>query len=114
MREPGGEGAPFLLSGTLSSRLALKQANTQLEHTLALVLEPLIALVAYHHTTQPTQPHHLPQHTATLLDEAWHLLLLNHPHDSLCGCSVDAVHEANTVRFEETPKVALPTARVQQ
>jgi hypothetical protein len=104
LREPGGEGAPFLLSGTLSSRLALKQANTQLEHTLALVLEPLIALVAYHSTTQPQ--FRLPQHTATLLDEAWHLLLLNHPHDSLCGCSVDAVHEANTVRFEEATTLA--------
>ena len=23
----------------------------------------------------------------------WKLLIENHPHDSICGCSVDAVHE---------------------
>jgi hypothetical protein len=28
-------------------------------------------------------------------------LLLNHPHDSICGCSLDAVHRTNHARFDE-------------
>lgn len=27
------------------------------------------------------------------LEQAWKYLLLNHPHDSICGCSIDEVHD---------------------
>ena len=31
----------------------------------------------------------------------------NHPHDSICGCSVDEVHREMTARFEKAEQVAL-------
>lgn len=30
----------------------------------------------------------------------------NHPHDSICGCSIDAVHEENMTRFARATQVA--------
>ena len=35
-----------------------------------------------------------------LLDAAWRTLLRAHPHDTLCGCSIDAVARAMDVRLE--------------
>src|SRR6185369_4818793 len=40
------------------------------------------------------------------LTHAWRTLLQNHPHDSICGCSVDAVHEENRTRFARAGQVA--------
>jgi alpha-mannosidase len=37
---------------------------------------------------------------------AWKTLLQNHPHDSICGCSIDAVHEENMTRFARARQVA--------
>src|SRR5258706_8821627 len=36
---------------------------------------------------------------------AWKTLLQNHPHDSICGCSIDAVHEENMNRFARATQV---------
>ena len=36
------------------------------------------------------------------LDVAWRWLIQNHPHDSICGCSIDAVHEDMFYRFHQT------------
>ena len=35
-----------------------------------------------------------------LTRQAWRYLVQNHPHDSICGCSVDAVHKEMDVRFD--------------
>jgi alpha-mannosidase len=35
------------------------------------------------------------------LDLAWRTELQNHPHDSICGCSVDQVHEDMKYRFDQ-------------
>jgi alpha-mannosidase len=37
---------------------------------------------------------------------AWKTLLQNHPHDSICGCSIDPVHEENMTRFARARQVA--------
>ncbi|TMC43760.1 MAG: alpha-mannosidase, partial [Chloroflexi bacterium] len=29
------------------------------------------------------------------LRDLWRMLLQNHPHDSICGCSIDAVHDVD-------------------
>ena len=34
-----------------------------------------------------------------MLDYLWRVVLENHPHDSICGCSIDAVHEQMETRF---------------
>ena len=35
------------------------------------------------------------------LGYAWKLLLQNHPHDDICGCSTDGVHEDDEGRFRQ-------------
>ncbi len=80
-----------ILSGVLSSRLYLKRENHAAESLLERYAEPLAALAW-------TQGASYPQ---AFLWRAWRELLKNHPHDSICGCSVDAVHRAMQVRFAE-------------
>ena len=41
-----------------------------------------------------------------LLRVAWRHLLKNHPHDSICGCSVDQVHQEMETRFDWSEQVA--------
>ena len=36
----------------------------------------------------------------------WKLLMKNHPHDSICGCSIDAVHREMETRFEKSLEVS--------
>lgn len=79
----------YLLYGVLSTRLYLKRANRLAEYRLTRLLEPALThlhlrkVLAY-----PTKE----------LSFAWKMLLKNHPHDSICGCSVDEVHEEMMVR----------------
>jgi hypothetical protein len=91
------EGA-FLLPGVYSSRMYLKQANRSLEHHLTRWTEPLVAMAQLAHPES-----FYPQHELRL---AWELLLQNHPHDSICGCSVDAVHRENEVRFDSVAQIS--------
>ncbi len=79
-----------VLSGVWSTRMPLKQANHAAETLLERYVEPLLA-AARATTGHDDRP---------LLDHAWRTLLLNHPHDSICGCSIDAVHRAMHARFE--------------
>ncbi|NUN97972.1 MAG: glycoside hydrolase family 38, partial [Candidatus Omnitrophica bacterium] len=37
---------------------------------------------------------------------AWRHLLQNHPHDSICGCSVDQVHKDMEYRFDQCEAIA--------
>ena len=41
-----------------------------------------------------------------MIGTAWRWLLKNHPHDSLGGCSVDAVHRQMATRFEWATEIA--------
>ena len=84
-----GSRYQHVLSGVLSSRLYLKRANDETETLLERYAEPLSALVWAAGGGYPE----------ALLWTAWRLLLLNHPHDSICGCSVDSVHREMMTRF---------------
>ncbi len=84
-----------VLSGTWSARLPLKRMNHQVETLLERYAAPLQALAAAHG--------HAPDHA--LADHAWRTLLANHPHDSICGCSVDEVHRAMVPRFEAAARI---------
>ncbi len=85
----------YLLPGVLSTRLYLKRENRLAEHRLITLSEPLhTALSVLGVMGYPEQE----------LRHAWRLLLLNHPHDSICGCSVDTVHDemqTRTQRFHQ-------------
>ncbi|MBY0450836.1 MAG: hypothetical protein K2X01_09465 [Cyanobacteria bacterium] len=85
-------GRIFLLPAVASARVYLKQANRRLTHRLLHTLEPLQVLNRLFFGSGNTV---IPEITAM-----WDLLLLNHPHDSICGCSVDSVHRDNEQRFE--------------
>ncbi|NYE03468.1 alpha-mannosidase [Bacillus niacini] len=84
------------LVNTASSRIYLKQLNQLGQTMLEKVAEPL-ASIAY--LSGETYPHHL-------FSYAWKTLMQNHPHDSICGCSVDEVHREMVTRFDKSRHVA--------
>ncbi|UVI31368.1 alpha-mannosidase [Paenibacillus spongiae] len=84
------------LVNTASSRVYLKQMNQAGQALLEKVAEPL---AAYAYLLGEDYPHHL-------FTYAWKTLMQNHPHDSICGCSVDEVHREMVTRFEKSRHVA--------
>lgn len=80
------------LVNTASARVYLKQLNQRGQAILEKVAEPLAVIAKLHGGEYP-------QH---LLDYAWKTLLQNHPHDSICGCSVDEVHREMVTRFDKS------------
>lgn len=86
----------YTLANTASSRIYIKQANAKCQMLFEKVAEPL-AVMAYKQGKD--YPHHL-------FNYGYKLLMENHPHDSICGCSVDDVHREMVVRFEKAENVA--------
>lgn len=80
----------FILPGVWSARTYLKQMNDEAETLLERYLEPVSAYL--HFRLGKAYP-------AGALADAWRLLLQNHPHDSICGCSTDEVHREMVPRF---------------
>lgn len=93
-----GSRYQHILSGVLSARLYLKRANEAAQVRLEKYAEPLAALAWLEGAPHPQE----------LLRHAWTTLLENHPHDSICGCSVDDVHHAMMTRFAAVGHVAAP------
>ncbi|WP_430631396.1 alpha-mannosidase [Enterococcus faecium] len=85
----------YSLANTASARVYLKQWNTKVQRQLENITEPL-ATMAYE--VSGNYPH-------DQLDYAWKTLMQNHPHDSICGCSVDSVHREMIPRFEKADEV---------
>lgn len=85
----------YTLANTASVRVYLKQWNTKVQRQLENITEPL-ATMAYE--VSGNYPH-------DQLDYAWKTLMQNHPHDSICGCSVDSVHREMIPRFEKADEV---------
>ncbi|MEK4366195.1 alpha-mannosidase [Paenibacillus sp. FSL M8-0212] len=85
------------LVNTASARVYLKQLNQQGQTLLEKVAEPLAAMA--HMAGVKDYPHHL-------LTHAWKMLMQNHPHDSICGCSVDEVHREMVTRFAKSRQLA--------
>ncbi|MDZ4837618.1 MAG: glycoside hydrolase family 38 C-terminal domain-containing protein [Candidatus Melainabacteria bacterium] len=83
-------GAAYMLPGVLSTRLYLKRANRLLEHRLSRISEPLYSMMVL--SGQSKYPE-------SELENCWRYMLKNHPHDSMCGCSVDDVHREMMTRF---------------
>lgn len=91
-----GEQA-FLLVGVASSRVWIKQENDQCEALLCHWAEPFTAMESA--LTGSEVPD-------GFLRTAWKWLLKNHPHDSICGCSIDEVHENMRFRFSQCRQIA--------
>jgi len=45
------------------------------------------------------------RNVAPIIRQAWRLVMENHPHDSICGCSIDEVHEEMKVRFNQVEQI---------
>ncbi|MFD0961506.1 alpha-mannosidase [Paenibacillus chungangensis] len=84
------------LVNTASARVYLKQMNQRGQSLLESTAEPLAAIA---HRLGQSYPHHL-------FTYAWKTLMQNHPHDSICGCSVDEVHREMVTRFDKSRHVA--------
>src|SRR5439155_3229347 len=82
-----------LLPNVVSARIDLKQACARAERALERYAEPLQALYG----EEWPQP---------FLDVAWSRLLQNAAHDSICGCSADAVSAEVLVRYAEAEQIA--------
>ncbi|MEW9502197.1 alpha-mannosidase [Jeotgalibacillus marinus] len=79
------------LVNTASARIYLKQMNQVCQTLLEKVAEPLSVFA---HLLGGEYPR-------DYLRYSWKLMMENHPHDSICGCSVDEVHEEMVTRFKK-------------
>lgn len=86
----------YTLVNTASSRVDLKLRNAAGQTLLEKAAEPLAAFASL-------QGEECPHHLFTY---AWKTLMQNHPHDSICCCSVDEVHREMVTRFEKSRQVA--------
>jgi hypothetical protein len=85
-----------LLAGCASARIGQKRADFENDRLLTRYLEPLEAWRV--RLGAPGD--------SGLLDAAWRIALENHPHDSICGCSIDAVHDEVDTRFRRVADLA--------
>jgi alpha-mannosidase len=86
-----------LLPAVLSARTWIKQRNANCETLLTRWAEPFCALAEEVAGLEGQRE---------FLRESWTWLLQNHPHDSICGCSVDQVHREMKARFAWSEQVA--------
>ena len=90
-----GKDAPILQS-VYSSRMYIKQANERGETLLEKWAEPTASLAWLLGKNYPQN----------LIWTSWKWLLKNHPHDSICGCSIDQVHREMMTRFDWSRQIA--------
>lgn len=83
------------LVNTASARIYLKQMNQANQIKLERLVEPM-ATIAYLHGDEYPEDY---------IRHAWKQLMQNHPHDSICGCSVDEVHEEMVTRFKKVDQM---------
>jgi mannosylglycerate hydrolase len=88
-----------LLPGVWSTRTYLKLRNRDCETALDGWAEPWVALGAW-----LGAPDERPA-----LRLAWRTLLQNQAHDSICGCSQDAVHDQMLMRYDYADEIARET-----
>ena len=84
-------GFTWALQGTFGTRSALKRRAARAERSLLRHTEPWVALA------ERARPAARRAH----VHAAWKTLLACQPHDTLCGCSIDAVARAMSARLEE-------------
>jgi len=89
-----------MLPGVLSTRMWIKQRNCACETLLEKWAEPFSAWAQVYalNTTCLREP-------AALLRQAWRMLMQCHPHDSICGCSIDQVHDEMRPRFDQVEQI---------
>jgi mannosylglycerate hydrolase len=96
-----------LLPGVLSTRMWIKQRNHASEVLLEKWAEPFSTFAEKFpdNNSQSSTNSPVVRHLAPILRQAWHLLMENHPHDSICGCSIDQVHKEMRPRFDQVDQL---------
>ncbi|HVB31931.1 MAG TPA: hypothetical protein VNE60_10435, partial [Gemmatimonadaceae bacterium] len=84
-------GYAWTLQGTLATRAHQKRRAARIARLLVREVEPWTALAARQRSGAGR----------ALVLAAWRELLLGHPHDTLCGCSTDAVARAFDAHLDE-------------
>jgi alpha-mannosidase len=85
-----------IIVGCTSTRQWIKREDQEISTLLEREAEPLAALAAFLGAAWP----------AEAIELAWKNLLQNHAHDSICGCSIDQVHEDMRYRFAQARGLA--------
>ena len=86
----------LLLGGTVSTRMYLKQLNQHVEDLYEKWLEPFCTVSGILNASK---------YPADIIRHGWKTILKNHPHDSICGCSIDEVHREMVVRFNSARQI---------
>jgi mannosylglycerate hydrolase len=95
--EPGYRGVNTqVLSNVWSSRVDIKKQNDFCQELLTKWAEPLNVFAAASGKAYPYG----------FLRKAWEYLMRNHPHDSICGCSIGQVHRDMKYRFDQCRLIA--------
>jgi alpha-mannosidase len=108
-----------LLPGVLSTRMWIKQRNHACETLLEKWAEPFSTFAGiFAAQAEPSQASlsQIPggregmqerrlRHPEPILRYAWRVLLECQPHDSICGTSIDAVHEEMRSRFDQVEQI---------
>lgn len=81
----------FILQGSYSARLKLKQYNVKCTY----LLEQADKLQKKYG-----------EEYCSIIEYAYKLLLKNQAHDGICGCSTDLVHRENVTRYEKIIQIA--------
>ncbi|MBE7021629.1 MAG: hypothetical protein E7414_00175 [Ruminococcaceae bacterium] len=93
----GGEVEPTLqlITNTISSYYPIKKTNDTCQINLEKIAEPMLAYSAMAGNRMEREYIRL----------AYKHLIQNHPHDSICGCSIDQVHKDMEYRFAQTNEI---------
>ncbi len=89
-----------LLSGVFSARMWIKQRNTAIEYLYEKYTEPISTITGI---LDKYNKFHYPK-DYVLTGLKW--LQKNAPHDSICGCSIDEVHNEMKTRFDWAEQIA--------
>ncbi|HEY5060410.1 MAG TPA: hypothetical protein VII52_02690, partial [Gemmatimonadaceae bacterium] len=89
-------GYTWTIQGTFATRAHEKRLNARAERLLMRDAEPWAALAALRGMSR-----------APLVQRAWQTLLSAHPHDTLCGCSIDEVALAMEGRLRSATNQAV-------
>lgn len=86
----------FILQGSYSARMKIKQYNTECAYTLDLA----------DRFQRFAQKKYKTKSFDGIIEHAYKLLLQNQAHDGICGCSTDLVHRENEIRYEKVLQIA--------
>lgn len=81
---------------TLSSHYPIKQRNDRCQNMLEKVVEPTTVLADFDDVKL----------NRSYVRHAYDYLIKNHPHDSICGCSIDQVHKDMVYRFDQVDEIS--------